>query len=327
MSRELQTFPVSAGLLEPKHVQAIGGALWVYLWFLNRVTRDEQRGDDDFVGIVLNGRSVRIEEIASELGTDDRACRRYLTRLVERGYIERKKTGVGMFTYAVKNSKKWSWKRRTAGARNQSSTLPEKQGNLFPSTARPTDHNLVSGSGDPQTKKLSQGTGPQTTFLYSTDQKVVCAERGSRARSQETTKNETTHAVPASECPALDEWVPRIAAVHPGLDHLKDIILPPVYADAIIEAIVRDTPELVMAGTCNLRDAVSNWPREERRFIPNPVKFYQQREYLRDPAVWNRTGKRLSSVTGWKPPERLPADYEAPSERVKRERAAVAVIQ
>ena len=81
-SGELHTFPVSAGLLDPRHVQAIdpSSPLWIYLWLLNRVTRDEERGDD-FLGIVLHGRSVSIRQIADELGIKERACRRHLARL------------------------------------------------------------------------------------------------------------------------------------------------------------------------------------------------------------------------------------------------------
>jgi DNA-directed RNA polymerase subunit N (RpoN/RPB10) len=100
----LRTFPVSAGLLDPQHVQAIGGALWVHLWFLNRVSRYDRRGEDDFVGIVSNGRPLSIRKIAEELGIEYYACRRRLARLVRNGYIVQKKTGAGTCTYSVARS-------------------------------------------------------------------------------------------------------------------------------------------------------------------------------------------------------------------------------
>jgi hypothetical protein len=73
-----------------------------------------------------------------------------------------------------------------------------------------------------------------------------------------------------------------------------------------------------MVGTCNLRDAVARWPKEERRFIPNPVRFYQQSEYLKDPTQWER-GSEKKQLAGYVP---LPSDYVPASELIRRERAA-----
>jgi hypothetical protein len=183
MKIPLRTFPLSTGLLDPRHVKAIGRAVWVYLWFLNRVTKDEQRAVDDFVGIVLNGRPLSIDEIAEELGFDYYACRRDLARLVRAGYIERRKTGAGMFSYGVTKSKRWAWRRQTVGA--EASSPREKQANLFSQTEASTEQKVLSGSEHPQSKIWSQGGDPQTRKCNSTDQKLVCAQRGTRARSQE----------------------------------------------------------------------------------------------------------------------------------------------
>jgi hypothetical protein len=319
MKIPLQTFPVSAGLLDPRHVQAIGRAVWVYLWFLNRVTRDEQRGDDDFVGIVLNGRPLSIDEIAEELGFDYYACRRHLARLVKSGYVERRKTGAGMFSYSVKKSKKWAWKRQTSGARNRPSSSCEKQANLFPPTEAPTERKMLSGSEDPQSKICAQGADPQSRKCNSTEQNMRCAESGSRARSQETTKT-LTHTIAESERPALEDWVTKIATEHPGLAYLKGRSLSQIQEHAIADAIVRDGPNLVLEGTRKLRDAASRLPKEERRFIPNPVRFYQQSEYLPDSPVWDRLSTKPSGSPGYVP---LPADYIPPSEVMRRARAGL----
>jgi|GEM_PF-7015072 len=316
----LQTFPVSAGLLDPRHVQAIGGAVWVYLWFLNRVTRDEQRACGDFVGVVLHGRPLSIDEIAEELGVDYHACRRQLARLVNTGYVERKRTGAGMFSYTVTKSKRWAWKRQAAGARNQRSNSTEKQADLFPPTEAPTEQKMLSGSSDPQSKICTEGADPQSRKCNSTERNLLCAESGSRARSQLVTKT-LTHTVAESECPALEDWVTKIATEHPALAHVKGRRLSQVQECAIAEAIVRDGHELVMSGTCNLRDAVARWPKEERRFIPNPVRFYQQSEYLKDAGMWER-GSGKQSLPGYVP---LPRDCVSPSELNRREAAAVGV--
>lgn len=213
MKSDLQTFPVSAGLLDPRHVQAIGRAVWVYLWFLNRVTMDEQRGDDDFVGIVLNGRPLSIDEIAEELGFDYHACRRHLARLVKTGYVERRKTGAGMFSYSVTKSKKWAWKRQTSGARNLPSSSSEKQANLFPPTEAPTERKMLSGSEDPQSKICTQGADPQSGKCNSTEQNLRCGRKRTRARSQETTKVSQGEPPLRPEIPKLGKLTETLIAV------------------------------------------------------------------------------------------------------------------
>jgi uncharacterized protein YdaU (DUF1376 family) len=80
-----------------------------------------------------------------------------------------------------------------------------------------------------------------------------------------------------------DEWVSKIGPEHPKLSHLKGLNLPCDVQQAIAAAIVRHGPEQVLRGTLKLRDAVERWPSGERRFAPNPVKFYSQSEYLKEP--------------------------------------------
>jgi hypothetical protein len=324
MRNDLQTFPVSAGLLDPRHVQAIdpSSPLWIYLWLLNRVTRDEQSGED-FVGIVLNGRPVSIQQIAEELGMGERVCRRYLARLVKEGYVVQKKTGVGTCTYTITKSKRWAWKRQTHTGRDHSSKTPELQASLFSpvqdGSGDSSHQKAASGSGDPTGRKAALGSGPTGRILVRPDKKAASAERGTRARSHETTKT-LTHTPRVSEGLALDELVHKIAAENPRLAHFKDRPLPQVQEHAIAEAIVRDGPELVLEGTRKLRDAASRLPQEDRRFIPNPVRFYQQSEYLPGSPVWDRLSRKQPGSPGHVP---LPADYVPASEQMRRLLAAV----
>jgi hypothetical protein len=170
------TFPVSAGLLEPKHVRAIDAfSPWpVYLWFLNRVTSDVANGDE-FDGIVLYGNPVGVGQISAELGIEYRQCRRYISRLKRQGYIAQTKTGTGMCTYLVKKSKKWLWKRNGAAATDQNHVA-----------GIPTDQNHACGSMDPEAKIVSLGDDPQTNSGTPTGQNRVSAIRN---KPQETTKN------------------------------------------------------------------------------------------------------------------------------------------
>ncbi len=165
-SGELRTFPVSAGLLDPRHVQAIdpSSPLWIYLWLLNRVTRDEERGDD-FLGIVLHGRAVSIRQIADELGIKERACRRHLARLVRAGYVLQTKTGVGTCIYAVTKSKRWAWKRRPSKAQDSVRSSLDPQASFW---------SEAPGSAD---QKVASGSAPTDQILVRPDQKVASAIR------------------------------------------------------------------------------------------------------------------------------------------------------
>lgn len=65
-----------AGLIDPKHVKAMGSARWLYDWILWRVTAEE-----DGLGYVLGGSPVRCEEIAADLGVGLRTVYRWMGRL------------------------------------------------------------------------------------------------------------------------------------------------------------------------------------------------------------------------------------------------------
>jgi hypothetical protein len=114
MSDNPQTFPVASGLLEQKHVKQMPGqSLYVYLWFVNRVTSDAESGNGHYDGAVLGGKPVNLGRIAEELGMTLRTVRRYATGLVKHGYLTSKKTGSGACIYAITKSKKWLWRRNS----------------------------------------------------------------------------------------------------------------------------------------------------------------------------------------------------------------------
>ena len=86
----------------------------------------------------------------------------------------------------------------------------------------------------------------------------------------------------------LETLVERVGHEHPANAHLTGLQLPRDQQEAIAEAIARDGYELVMAGTLKLRDAVARWPEHEKRMRPNPVRFYRDAEYRKDPIEWEK---------------------------------------
>ena len=86
----------------------------------------------------------------------------------------------------------------------------------------------------------------------------------------------------------LSPLVDQVGHLYPANSHLKGRPLPQAQQDAIAEAIARDGVEPVLSGTKSFADKVVNWPPTDLRFIPNPVKFYTEGQYLKKPEFWER---------------------------------------
>jgi hypothetical protein len=86
----------------------------------------------------------------------------------------------------------------------------------------------------------------------------------------------------------LSSAVDQIGHLFPANSHLKGRPLPQLQQDAIAEAIAKDGVDQVLCGTRSFADKVLNWPPTDLRFIPNPVKFYTEGQYLKKPEFWER---------------------------------------
>jgi hypothetical protein len=86
----------------------------------------------------------------------------------------------------------------------------------------------------------------------------------------------------------LSSAVEQIGHFYPANSHLKGRPLPQAQQEAIAQAIAKDGADPVLSGTRNFADKVVNWPPTELRFIPNPVKFYTEGQYLKKPEFWER---------------------------------------
>ena len=88
--------------------------------------------------------------------------------------------------------------------------------------------------------------------------------------------------------------IDRIARLHPANQHLESQAIPWAQRAAISEAIARDGEQSVLAGTKHLAEAVEQWDASEWRFIPNPIRFYQEASYLRRPETWQRGRRKVA---------------------------------
>ena len=81
MARKLY-IPVNCGLLEPEHIDRMGIAVWLFLWCIDRQTREK-----DGLGWVYGGKLLTHEEIAEEMGRRERTVRRWCKLLENEDYI------------------------------------------------------------------------------------------------------------------------------------------------------------------------------------------------------------------------------------------------
>jgi hypothetical protein len=83
----------------------------------------------------------------------------------------------------------------------------------------------------------------------------------------------------------------EIWKTYPTNKHRADELQVP-HSDAtlIIEALAKDSDK-VLAGVKAYRTATDSWPKTDRQFIHKLDRFLKEREYLKDPAEWERTQK------------------------------------
>lgn len=79
-------------LLEAKHVESMGASVWLYMYFLDKMTSVSEKG----VGKVLGGKPITYIQINLDLGITERTYQRWVTMLRSAGYINTKRTPYGL---------------------------------------------------------------------------------------------------------------------------------------------------------------------------------------------------------------------------------------
>lgn len=92
---------IKNNLLDPKHIENMGPAVWFYMWLIDKMTSISEEG----VGLVLGGRPVKFEEVKKELGISQNTYTRWIDRLLKYPYIMATLTPYG-YVYKVLKAKK-----------------------------------------------------------------------------------------------------------------------------------------------------------------------------------------------------------------------------
>ncbi len=163
-------FPVSNGIFE--HRERIKDALWLFLWYIDRTTKEDEGGDGGKVGRVLGGKPILDSEVARDLQCTKRTVCTWRNRLHRCGYIKATRAPYG-YTVRVLKSKKWfrenSASRRTGSGKN-SASLSHEVGEILP-----TDLPFASQTGK-RTVNLIKTTQDSTVSETKTNQPTTAGD-------------------------------------------------------------------------------------------------------------------------------------------------------
>jgi hypothetical protein len=103
MQKNNKSYPfyVWSGLLTPEHQGRIGPAIWLYLLFINMITKEEGSN-----GYVLNGKAINYDYVYQKLGVKRDSYFRWLKTLKDNGYIETKQTKYGNRITVLKSKRR-----------------------------------------------------------------------------------------------------------------------------------------------------------------------------------------------------------------------------
>src|SRR5437588_7836530 len=111
-------------LLEPKHVIAIGPAVWLCMWLIDKVMAINENG----IGKVLNGKPVLYADIEKDLGISQRTYQRWVKQLEIKSYICTIRTPYGQVITISKAAKMWGQKAQSNNAQLFTSDSNDKNG-------------------------------------------------------------------------------------------------------------------------------------------------------------------------------------------------------
>ena len=95
---------VSNDLLDPKHCQQMGDAVWLFMWLLDKMTViDHDLGE----GKVLGGKPIKYEDVKDDLGISRSTYIRWLEILRKEPYIATLRTPYGQVITVLKAKKRF----------------------------------------------------------------------------------------------------------------------------------------------------------------------------------------------------------------------------
>ena len=160
---------IKNGLLEPKHVKAMGGdrnvgTIWLFLWLLDKMTIiDYDKGE----GKVLGGKPIKYEEVEKALGMSRSTYKRWIKMLIDGGYIQTTRTPYGLSITVYRAYKKFGkrWVTDEPSKKEKKGLVPVLNGESDGPPESQPDSALESHhppSGEPSNKTINSMTRNST---------------------------------------------------------------------------------------------------------------------------------------------------------------------
>jgi hypothetical protein len=162
---------VKNDLLEPKHVKAMGEAVWLYMWLLDKITSVNENGQ----GRVLGNKPVLYEEVAIDLGIHRNTYTKYIKILKSYNYIQTLRTPRGICISVNKAKKSF----------NKGFTRPSDSHDRVIHTKRGSDsHDQGSDSQNPniQYKTIARTKQRQLQVPSKIDEELAAKEQAAKNR-------------------------------------------------------------------------------------------------------------------------------------------------
>jgi hypothetical protein len=128
---------IKNNLLDPKHIEHMGIAVWLYMWCIDKMTSIDESG----VGKVLGGKPIEYKEVGDELGISVRTYRRWVTQLRDAGYINTKLTPHGLIFSVNKAHKRFGQRYAENGTPSTESSAESGTRKGVPEAAQGEDKN------------------------------------------------------------------------------------------------------------------------------------------------------------------------------------------
>lgn len=109
-------------LLDAKHIERMGVAVWLYMWCIDKMTSIDEEG----VGKILGGKPIKFEEVGSELGISMRTYRRWISLLENSGYINVKTAPYGLIITVNKAHKRFGKRYAESGTSEEKEVGQER---------------------------------------------------------------------------------------------------------------------------------------------------------------------------------------------------------
>lgn len=137
---------VKNDLLDAKHVQQMGEAVWLYMWLLDKMTSVNENGS----GKVLHSNPITYEMVYADLGMSLRTYQRWVGRLRSAGYINTIKVQYGLSIVITKAKKNFG---KQSGTATNGTSEAKKSNPVVPYLSSDAPY-------------LSSGTATNGTSLY-----------------------------------------------------------------------------------------------------------------------------------------------------------------